>query len=403
MIISNKIINNNMIAQDLEDFNDEYIKEDLEQFFLCLGIKVYPFITIFIKLSIFDVPTLYNSRNKLIELSQSNSSLLDKSLNINQNLNNLIDKINLNLDFFEKFKIRDTNTNSVEFIRNYEYILINNDKILSDELIILGSNKHQPKAHISANNINNTNNNSNSNNFSSNNLNKKSSFNNHDNSNHISNQIFASFIVKKQITSIDNKISILNLRYLYLEGNYIQVIPESIESLTNLKLLDLKSNFIRNMKNINLLTNLEELNLSNNMINNIEAENPSLKKLSLHDQRMIKSDFIERIDLDCLFLQELNLENSKVRSIEGISLLNNLVILNLKQNYVEEKNEFLECISLLTNLMELDIRNNPVCNLKNMKDLIILKSESLLEYNLITITENERKYISHMYKNKIRK
>lgn len=167
--------------------------------------------------------------------------------------------------------------------------------------------------------------------------------------------------------TIKEKIPGLFSDELDLYGNGLEMVPESIGYLTNLKRLDLGVNKLESIpKSIRNLTNLKDLYLDTNQLKSLP-------------------DWIRNITN----LKELFLHTNQLKSLpKGIGNLKNLEHLTLGDNQLESLPDW---IGNLTNLEKLNLENNKklsslpksIGNLKNLKHLY-------LEGNPLSGEEKER-------------
>lgn len=149
---------------------------------------------------------------------------------------------------------------------------------------------------------------------------------------------------------------------------------KGLETLTNLKVLNLSGNRISEIKNLENLINLMSLNLSENNIIEIEG----LDTLVQLEVLNLEHNNLEEIkNLDHLKnLRELDLsQNQNIPEIKGLSNLRNLEVLKLSNNYL---------ISEIKGL----------CNLINLRILDISKDGFMLDKKGYALFLNARTLIS---------
>lgn len=139
-----------------------------------------------------------------------------------------------------------------------------------------------------------------------------------------------------------------------LRNNTVQNLPKSLKGLKRLKILNLSTNLIREIKNLSKLNNLQELYLYECQITKIEGMEKlsNLKKLDLSNNQILKIKGLENL----ANLKELYLRNCKITEISGLENLTNLEILDLQNNQITK----IEGMENLSNLKRLDLLNNPV-------------------------------------------
>lgn len=105
---------------------------------------------------------------------------------------------------------------------------------------------------------------------------------------------------------------------------------EGLNTLSQLQILDLSHNQIKESENLDLLINLEELDLSFNNISQIKGlENLNqLKKLNISYNRVYEIDGLDTL----INLEYLNLKTNQVREIKGLENLTQLKTFNLLNN-----------------------------------------------------------------------
>lgn len=214
------------------------------------------------------------------------------------------------------------------------------------------------------------------------------------------------YLNEKRIHSISLNIAeFKNLKYLYLNGNYIQQI-ENLDSLTSLVSLDLSENFLRQIQNFSMLKQLETLNLSHNQIIKIDqlSSNTRLLSLDVSNQKLIES---QHLTIDChtftsshISLEKMNLSNNRIEDPDIMNLkeLKGLRNLILSGNHLRESNCLIELIRGLDKLETLSLENNPVVfGNKNLRTTIIFCCSALLELNGREVKNNERSYVHGLF------
>lgn len=212
------------------------------------------------------------------------------------------------------------------------------------------------------------------------------------------------------------------LTELNLEFNYITrdqdcgmtFLGPAIEKLTDLKSLNLSGNRlgINNFFTTNYITpfskniGLTRLDLSANYIRQTSSlslffkNNKSLTDLSLNNNKIdnngIKELFLYLVNIPNL--QRLNISSNDYTSITDISLLTNLVHLNIQYNIWRKYSEMI-CFSKMHKLTFLDITGNSLkdsglklllSTLKNLSNLKILKlgSNKISNQGIITLIDS---------------
>ncbi len=180
------------------------------------------------------------------------------------------------------------------------------------------------------------------------------------------------------INNINGIENFTNLEYLYLFGNNIKSV-DNIKWPAKIKVIDLRGNYISEMKNtifpeglltlglehisefsIQLPESLEILNLDHS--ENLDFTNISfpskLKKLSICYNNIKE---IEKIKFP-ESLEELSIEENNVDNIDCLEILENLKVLNIRDNNIKD-------ISVINNFQKLEqfcCYNNGIKNIKNV-------------------------------------
>jgi len=126
-----------------------------------------------------------------------------------------------------------------------------------------------------------------------------------------------------RITKIENLEPLTNLVILDLAFNAIkEITPGSLDSLVNVKKMFLSANKIKKIQGLDKLSSIECLDLGDNKIRKIE----NLEALTT--------------------LKELHLAKNKIQVIENIGHLKNLYMLTLQANFIEEITGLEELVGL---------------------------------------------------------
>lgn len=158
-------------------------------------------------------------------------------------------------------------------------------------------------------------------------------------------------------------------------------------------MLDLHSNKITKIENINHLSELRVLNLANNLITSVE----NLSGLSSLTELNLRRNLIESVTglINCPKLQRIFLANNRIDKFDSITSLKDapqLTELGLDGNPIfHHKNYFEFCLSTCANLKHLDLRkitpemreNNSLSGQKNEK-LLTSKEEPKDNANVST-------------------
>ncbi|GJS83953.1 protein phosphatase 1 regulatory inhibitor subunit PPP1R7 [Tanacetum coccineum] len=161
------------------------------------------------------------------------------------------------------------------------------------------------------------------------------------------------------------------LKELYVSKNEVTKIEE-IDHLYELRILELGSNRLRS------LTNLQELWLGRNRIKSINLCGlRCIKKLSLQSNRLTSMKGLE----ECVALEELYLSHNGIAKMEGLSTLANLRVLDVSSN----KLAAVEDIEMLTCLEDLWFNDNQLASLDGIAEAVSGSREKLttiyLEHN----------------------
>jgi len=163
-----------------------------------------------------------------------------------------------------------------------------------------------------------------------------------------------------------------NLVELVLENNGVQSLPNEIEKLSSLKILNLSRNKLEEVSSIFSLLSLESLNLSNNEISNIPKDISKLKVLETLDLSQNKLNKVPDI-FDFHALKSLNLSNNEISNIpKDISKLKVLETLDLSQNKLEALPDIFNHFVFMKNL---DLSGN---NLTELPDNFFFTSYEYL-------------------------
>ncbi|XP_021723574.1 protein phosphatase 1 regulatory subunit pprA-like [Chenopodium quinoa] len=167
------------------------------------------------------------------------------------------------------------------------------------------------------------------------------------------------------------------LRELYVSKNEVTKIEE-IEHFHELQILELGSNRLRVMENLETLINLQELWLGRNRIKTVNLCGlKCIKKLSLQSNRLTSMKGFE----ECVALEELYLSHNGITKMEGLSTLANLRVLDIASNKLTS----IEDIEKLTRLEDLWLNDNQIASLDGMAEAVAGSRETLttiyLEHN----------------------
>ena len=161
---------------------------------------------------------------------------------------------------------------------------------------------------------------------------------------------------------IKDKEKIFNLEELYISNDNLTELPKEIGILTNLKILDIKCFYLKELpKEIFNLINLEELYIRNNNLTELPKEigiltNLKILDIECYNLKELPKEIFNLINLEKLSIRINNLEISP----DGIEKLINLENLYIDINIINENFNFkslpIEEMGKLNNLKEFDIR-----------------------------------------------
>jgi len=164
------------------------------------------------------------------------------------------------------------------------------------------------------------------------------------------------------INDIEGLNSLKNLRLLDLSYNQITEIRD-LENLKNLKWLCLNDNQIYEIKGLENLEKLEHLILNNNKISDIKGleKLTNLVNLKLDYNKIIEIKGLENLRN----LKFLNLNDNQISEIKGVKNLYNLTILELESNLITE----IKGLENLKYLGDLNFYNNQITEIKGLENL----------------------------------
>lgn len=169
-----------------------------------------------------------------------------------------------------------------------------------------------------------------------------------------------------QIKKIEALDKLPQLEELYLNWNQITEI-EGLKNLSELQILSLTRNRINKIKNLEPLLKLKSLILDNNQIEIIEGLEDSyqLKVLGLAENQISKIRGLDNLSE----LENLTLDNNKITKIENLDELVKLKELSLAINQISK----IEGLDNLSNLEYLLLNNNQITKIVNLENLSKLK------------------------------
>ncbi|KAI6657936.1 hypothetical protein LOD99_15654 [Oopsacas minuta] len=199
-----------------------------------------------------------------------------------------------------------------------------------------------------------------------------------------------------QLTSLEGLLELNRLRILCVNSNKITSLHSTHDDvqypvLTNLHVLQLASNTIANLGPLQLhrFPSLKALFLQNNDISSLEGleELPSLIELVL-DRNKIK--YIAEKDIASLKnILELHLEENRLRYLPDLSALVSLHRLFLGNNRILDLKELVK-LTDLTLLIEISFINNPISRKANYTIAIIQAVPNIRVIDRCDIPSDER-------------
>lgn len=167
------------------------------------------------------------------------------------------------------------------------------------------------------------------------------------------------------------------LKALYLPSCSVSSVTE-LASLTDLEVLDLSSNTIRNLTPLTGMTGLKELYLANNAINALDVV------VNMPDLEILDVSYNSISNLSPVFtlrssMHELYAANNQINSILGIADLQNLNILDLSFNVLSD----VKMLTALTDLNQLNLSNNSIFSIDGLETMAHLRLLNV-SYNQIT-------------------
>ncbi|KAK0572624.1 hypothetical protein LWI29_034416 [Acer saccharum] len=174
-----------------------------------------------------------------------------------------------------------------------------------------------------------------------------------------------------EITSLHGLSKVSNtLKELYVSKNEVPKIEE-IDHFHYLGILELGSNRLRVMENLQNLTNLEELWLGRNRIKAVDLCGlKCIKKISLQSNRLTSMKGFE----DCVALEELYLSHNGISKMEGLSTLVNLKVLDVSSNKLTSVDD----IQSLPRLEDLWLNDNQIESLESIAEAVAGSRETLI-------------------------
>lgn len=148
----------------------------------------------------------------------------------------------------------------------------------------------------------------------------------------------------------------------------------SLETLTELKILNLDDNSINNLTALGKCVSLEEVHLCRNAVTSLSALS-GLKSLKILDVSLNSLESASPI-MKCASLSELNLSDNKLTDLEGIGSLKNLTVLNASKNEITT----VEGIEKCTKLEVFDLSDNKLTDISGLANIKTL-TDINIDYN----------------------
>lgn len=181
-----------------------------------------------------------------------------------------------------------------------------------------------------------------------------------------------------------------------LQSNHISEI-ENLQYFPKLNNLNLSRNEIYHISGLESLRNLQQLDLSKNKISKIEGLqfNMSLKELYISDQ---KTKNTMTFDFDSMAgisesLRFLQCNDNNVENIDALGYLVVLDTLEMKNNKIKDVLNLERALTCMRFLRKLDLRDNPMVQIKKHRDYVLMMCLSIQEFNTKRVLPDERKFL----------
>ena len=206
-------------------------------------------------------------------------------------------------------------------------------------------------------------------------------------------------LVDNKIKEIKNLEKFINLKTLWLSFNEIERI-ENIDHLSNLKYLSLQNNNIEDILGLRSLTNLKELELNDNNVKNISGIDSLSHLTDLNLSNNIHIEGLSKLN-NLISLKNLNLEKTNITDFPILNL-NNLVELNLSKNLINEipklnlpelkilnvsnnRIRSLEFLCQFPNLEHLNLNNNEIEELECIDKMMYTLNKLYIDNNKLNL------------------
>lgn len=175
------------------------------------------------------------------------------------------------------------------------------------------------------------------------------------------------------LVNIDFLNSLTNLQILGLSGNRIRN-GDAIASLRDLEFLDVSENELSDISFVSELANLEVLYIEGNKGISDITPLSTLEKL---EALSISNTAVNDIESICILkkLEELSAAGNGIDNLDPISALENLIWLDVRNNNIVD----VSSLSKLKKLEYLYLAGNPIDNLETLKELPFISLDGIME------------------------
>jgi len=185
-----------------------------------------------------------------------------------------------------------------------------------------------------------------------------------------------------------------SIKELYFVNNKVSEISTGVRGLTTLTLLELGSNRLRNLENLDQLVNLQQLWLGMNKITTIQNLDTltKLERMSIQSNRIVEIGGLANL----VSLQELYLSHNGITRLQGLDTLVNLTILDISNNKITK----LENLTKLQKLEEFWFNDNQVESWEDLESQLVpitTLRTLYLEGNPLSKHGQYRQRIIHMF------
>lgn len=195
-----------------------------------------------------------------------------------------------------------------------------------------------------------------------------------------------------QLSDVHHILGLHKLNVLNLSHNELDMIPEGIHKLVNLKALILNDNQIKSLENIRFPSQLNTLILSRNEIesaNNAFMHLEHLEKLSFSHNRLHQFPAVSK----CWALKEIRVGSNKILGLpkKAGDLPPGLTTIDIGNNAVADQAE-LEAVIKLRHLVNLNVKGNPLWTEELDKQVIkAVPTMEILNSKKVSGTQKKRK------------